>query len=111
MLCAQIQGALYTYIGFFMTLQKVVDGKTEDLSKEEEFAIRAEWAANEAKAKANAWLKGRNNDYPKVKDQLDMLWHEIDKNGSISKEGMWYNMILDIKGAYPKPRPEFKKDE
>ena len=45
----------------------------------------------------------RYNSYPDVKEQLDMLWHEINSNGSISANGDWFNTIKEVKDAHPKP--------
>jgi hypothetical protein len=44
----------------------------------------------------------RHNSYPDVKQQLDMLWHEISNNGSISTEGEWFNAIKEVKETHPK---------
>ena len=44
----------------------------------------------------------RFNSYPQVLDQLDMLWHELNTNGSISADGAWFNAIKDVKDAHPK---------
>jgi len=41
--------------------------------------------------------------YPKVQEQLDMLWHEINTSGSISTDGTWFNAIKDVKDTNPKP--------
>jgi hypothetical protein len=45
----------------------------------------------------------RELQYPKVVDQLDMLWHELTTVGNISKNGEWYQTINTIKNQYPKP--------
>lgn len=86
-----------------MTLHKLVNGTRIEMSPEEEAAIKAEWAANEAKQKARAWLDGRIKDYPSISDQLDMLWHELDVYGTIEKAGPWYKAIEAVKNKYPKP--------
>ena len=41
--------------------------------------------------------------YPDMRDQLDMLWHELNTSGSISADGAWFNTIKDIKDQHPKP--------
>ena len=41
--------------------------------------------------------------YPKVQEQLDMLWHEINTTGALSDSGNWFNTIKEIKDNHPKP--------
>lgn len=43
----------------------------------------------------------RGSSYPKIGDQLDMLWHAMD-TGEIQKASTFYNSILDVKLRYPK---------
>jgi len=45
------------------------------------------------------------NDYPKINDQLDLLWHDIDNGffGDAAKNSEWYNSIKSVKEKYPKP--------
>ena len=45
----------------------------------------------------------RQDNYPSIGDQLDMLWHELNNTGSISKSGDWFNSIKSIKDEFPKP--------
>jgi len=35
--------------------------------------------------------------------QLDMLWHEVDTTGTITKDGEWFNAVKAVKDAHPKP--------
>jgi hypothetical protein len=44
----------------------------------------------------------RYNDYPDVREQLGMIWHEINTNGSLSSEGEWFNAIKEVKDTHPK---------
>ena len=44
----------------------------------------------------------RRNAYPRIDQQLDMLWHEVNANGSITAEGEWFNAIKEVKEAHPK---------
>ena len=41
--------------------------------------------------------------------QLDMLWHELDQAGVISKDGAWFNAIKAFKEAYPKDDSAYQK--
>lgn len=43
----------------------------------------------------------RHNEYPGIKTQLDMLYHDMDQ-GLIAKSPTWYNAIKSIKDKYPK---------
>lgn len=38
-----------------------------------------------------------NREYPEIGEQLDMLWHELNQNGTITNEGNWFNKIKSIK--------------
>jgi len=42
----------------------------------------------------------RAKEYPEVKDQLDMLYHDI-KNDNLS-DGNWIKTIEEVKSKYPK---------
>jgi hypothetical protein len=44
----------------------------------------------------------RKMSYPDLGEQLDMLWHEINENGSISSSGQWFQSISDVKTQFPK---------
>ncbi len=44
----------------------------------------------------------RKEKYPKLEEQLDMLWHSID-NGSLDKESGFYKSIKAVKEEFPKP--------
>jgi hypothetical protein len=44
----------------------------------------------------------RQAEYPKVEDQMDMLWHAMD-DGVIPKVEPFYSQIKAIKDKYPKP--------
>jgi hypothetical protein len=39
--------------------------------------------------------------YPKIDEQLDMLWHSMD-SGEIPKATEWYNKIKEVKESIPK---------
>ena len=57
--------------------------------------------ANEPKQ--SAYAEQRRNAYPPIGDQLDMLWHTIDKD--ITLQGKYfdfYQSILKVKTKFPK---------
>ena len=45
----------------------------------------------------------REKKYPKIVDQLDIMWHEINTTGTLSDTGNWFNTIKEIKDNHPKP--------
>lgn len=45
----------------------------------------------------------RMKEYPPISDQLDMLWHAMDKDEIPGKGSEWYESILAVKNAHPKP--------
>lgn len=49
------------------------------------------------------YQKKRAVEYPRISDQLDMLWHEINSTGSISSDGAWFQSIQEVKNNIPKP--------
>ena len=38
-----------------------------------------------------------NREYPQIGEQLDMLWHELNQNGTITENGNWFKTIKSIK--------------
>ena len=58
-------------------------------------------------AAVNAWVDPnqykfqRAKRYPKIVDQLDMLWHAID-SGSLDKDSDFYTTLKAVKDANPK---------
>ena len=57
---------------------------------------------NEMSNKSN-YAQQRRNAYPKIGDQLDMLWHSIDQNPKLTSEYFdFYESIKAVKVKYPK---------
>lgn len=44
----------------------------------------------------------RSQEYPKIEDQLDMLWHMMDQDVIPGKDSIWYNSIKTVKDTNPK---------
>jgi hypothetical protein len=61
--------------------------------------VNAEVAKLKAAYDAKEYQRLRN--YPKIGDQLDMLWHAID-NGTLNKTSDFYTAIKAVKDAHPK---------
>jgi hypothetical protein len=51
---------------------------------------------------SNLYQRVREPLYPKIQDQLDMLWHAID-SGTLDQTSTFYTTIKEIKDANPKP--------
>jgi hypothetical protein len=49
-----------------------------------------------------SYAKQRQNAYPSLGDQMDMLWHAMDDN-IIPRVEPFYTDILNVKEQYPKP--------
>tara|TARA_Y100000992_G_scaffold221842_1_gene153986 strand:- start:3491 stop:3829 length:339 start_codon:yes stop_codon:yes gene_type:complete len=60
-----------------------------------------EWQ-NEMNAKVHQYLNGREADYPALKTQLGLIWHDIN-NGTLDKTGEFYQAIATAKAANPRP--------
>ena len=51
----------------------------------------------------SAYAEQRRNAYPPIGDQLDMLWHTIDKDITLQHKYFdFYQAILKVKVKYPK---------
>lgn len=47
------------------------------------------------------YAQRRKKEYPSLEEQLDYLWHAMDK-GELPKVSGFYDRIKDIKDKYPK---------
>jgi hypothetical protein len=52
---------------------------------------------------ATQYQRDRQQIYPTLGNQLDMLWHELNQSGSLSTNGEWFNSIKEVKDNNPKP--------
>ncbi len=46
-------------------------------------------------------MSGIQTSYPKISEQLDKLWHDIDE-GKLDKNGEFYKYIKNVKDTFPK---------
>jgi hypothetical protein len=44
----------------------------------------------------------RSMEYPNISEQLDMIWHELNDNGTLTDSGEWFTTIRDVKQRHPK---------
>lgn len=69
---------------------------TNDQILEKQTELQAEYDAKE-------YQRDRANEYPKIGDQLDMLWHSIDEDAALkSKYFKFHQAILAVKSKYSK---------
>ena len=84
-----------------------INGNIVPFTAEEEAQRDAEEAAF-AEAQANivptpAYVSQRKSAYPSIGDQLDMLWHSIDRSDELkSKYFDFYEAIKAVKVKFPK---------
>ena len=52
---------------------------------------------------SSRYIKNRQINYPDLRDQFDMLYHELNSSGSLSVSGSWFQSLKNIKDMYPKP--------
>ena len=86
-----------------MPLYKNVNGKRIRLTADEELARLTEWQTNDIRRNLVRYKEQRRAKYPSLEEQLDMLWHEIDSTGKVSRDGEWFQQIKRIKTNHPKP--------
>ena len=92
-------------------MKKLVDENLIDMTAEEIAAKQAEEQAwlkeqsknNETITEQAPYISQRRNAYPSIGDQLDMLWHTMDKNTELQHKFYdFYQTIKKVKVAHPK---------
>jgi len=78
-----------------------IDWFDEEQTKPTKQEVEAEIARADAEWEATEYQRQRVGDYPKIADQLDMLWHAID-SGTLNKTSDFYTTIKAVKDTYPK---------
>ena len=87
-----------------MTRYHLINGIKVPFTAEEETARDAEEAKFAAEIAATAYKTNRQESYPFIGDQLDLLWHAIDADADLKvKLAGFYNAIKAVKDANPKP--------
>jgi len=65
--------------------------------------IEAKMVEVQAEYDAKQYQRDRASQYPELKDQLDMLWHSIDRDAELkSKYFDFHQAILAVKAKHPK---------
>jgi hypothetical protein len=92
-------------------MKKVVNGIEIEMTSAEIAAKQAEeqaWLKEQSKKNQTIkeqppYIEQRRNAYPEIGDQLDMLWHTIDKDILLQKRYFdFYQTIKKVKVKYPK---------
>ena len=90
---------------------KLIDGVRIELTQEEIAELNAKDLAyleeqsknNETITEQATYINQRRNAYPEIGDQLDMLWHSIDKDAELKQKYFdFYQAIKSVKVKYPK---------
>ena len=86
-----------------------IDGNRVQFTAEEEAewdikeAAYAKQKAKEVKTAPKPYVDKRKLAYPKIGDQLDMLWHSIDENAELKQKYFnFYEALKAVKVKYPK---------
>ena len=64
--------------------------------------ILAEIPRLQAEYDANEYQRQRAAEYPKISDQLDMLWHAIN-TGNLTTTSTFFTTLAAVKEQFPKP--------
>jgi len=63
--------------------------------------VEVELTKLKAEYDAQDYARNRVQEYPKLEDQFDMLWHAID-DGTLDKTSDFYTALKTVKDKYPK---------
>jgi len=89
-------------------MKKLVNGQIVDMTAEEIAEFKSlqtniNIGENEISSEQAPYINQRKNAYPKIGDQLDMLWHTMDKDMELQNKFYdFYQTIKKVKVAYPK---------
>ena len=73
---------------------------TPEISKAD---IEAKMAEMTNEPQQSDYAQARKNSYPEIGDQLDMLWHTMDRDNELQHKFYdFYQTIKKVKVAYPK---------
>ena len=76
------------------------DGNPKNITKAD---IEAKMNEMANEPEQSDYVEQRRNAYPKIGDQLDMLWHSIDQDPQLkSKYFNFYEALKAVKVKYPK---------
>lgn len=73
-----------------------------DITKPSKSEVLAKMVELQAEYDSTDYQKQRESQYPKIGDQLDMLWHMMHEETIPGKNSTWYNTIKEVKDNNPK---------
>ncbi len=88
-----------------MKLTKLVDGVKVDLTTQEIASFNQREIDHQKfliELGANQYQKDRQRSFAPIGDQLDMIWHTIDKGLPLDKTSPFYLYGLEVKQKFPK---------
>lgn len=74
-----------------------------DLDCWKDKTIKPSWEVLSKEIETETVKNKRSEEYPKIADQLDMLWHMMNDGSIPGKGSIWYESVLEIKNKYKKP--------
>ena len=81
-----------------------INNELVQLTDAEEVAFKADQDRHAADKAANGYKEDRQENYPTLGEQFDLLFHAIDADADLKvKFASFYNSIKAVKDANPKP--------
>jgi len=76
---------------------------TRDMTAEEQAEFDARQVSVSTPVEEKDYISKRRNAYPEIGDQLDMLWHTMDKDNELQHKFYdFYQTIKKVKVSFPK---------
>ena len=85
---------------FVLVDDVITEWHSEDITQPTDEAIATEQARLQAEYDANQYQRDRV--YPKLGEQFDKLWHDIN-NGTLDNTGVFFTALKEVKDNNPKP--------
>ena len=85
----------------FLKKYEITEWVHEDPKKDIETLI-ADAESYKATYESTLYTYARGREYPEIKEQLDMLFHDMTA-GKGTKDGEWYKAVAKVKTDNPKP--------
>ena len=85
----------------FLKKYEITEWVHEDPKKDIETLI-ADAESYKATYESTRYTYARGREYPEIKEQLDMLFHDMTA-GKGTKDGEWYKEVAKVKTDNPKP--------
>jgi len=79
-------------------MHKMLNGIRVEITNDKEIILKEKWRLAEIEKGKSLYISQRQNEYPSIPDQLDLIF-EDQKN----KTNIWFDLISSIKEKYPKP--------